>query len=118
MKSLILIAHGSRRAASNAEIQTLTEKLASRVAGRYSDVRCAFLEFAEPSIPTAIDAAVGAHSDEVVILPYFLACGTHVNQDIPAIVATKQAQHTGVRIELKPYIGTAPAMLELLEAAV
>lgn len=118
MKSLILIAHGSRRAASNAEVQALTEALARRIAAGFSYVNCAFLEFAEPSIPAAIDAAVLAHSEEIVILPYFLACGTHVNEHIPAIIAAKQAQHPAVRIELKPYIGTAPTMVELLVSAI
>lgn len=118
MKSLIVIAHGSRRASSNAEVQALTEQLARRTADRFSHVSCAFLEFAEPSIPAAIDAAVRARSDEIVILPYFLAGGTHVKEHLPAIIAAKREQHSSVQIELKPYVGAAPAMLELLAAAV
>jgi sirohydrochlorin ferrochelatase len=117
-KSLLLIAHGSRRAASNMEVQALTERLAYRVADRFSHVRCAFLEFAQPSIPEAIDAAVLMGDSEIVVLPYFLACGNHVSQDIPEIIAAKRAQHASVRIELKPYVGTSPAMLDLLACSV
>lgn len=117
-KSLILIAHGSRRAASNTEVQALSEQLARRVAGRYNDVNCAFLELARPSIPEAIDAAVLTGNTKIVVLPYFLACGNHISQDIPEIIAAKQAQHASVRIEIKPYVGAASGMLDLLASAV
>ncbi len=100
------------------EVTALTQRLARRITGRFSHVRCAFLEFAQPSIPDAIDAAVLLGDTEIVVLPYFLACGNHVSQDIPEIIAAKRAQHTSVRIELRPYIGSAPAMLDLLACSV
>jgi sirohydrochlorin ferrochelatase len=118
MKSLLLIAHGSRREASNSEIRALTNQLRSRVKDRFQYVACAFLEFEEPSIDTAIDAAVQAGGSEITILPYFLACGTHVTKDLPALVTAKGAQHSAATIDLKPYVGASPAMLELLASCI
>ncbi len=118
MKSLILVAHGSRRAASNAEILALTERLRHRVRDRFDYVDCAFWELAEPSIPAAIDAAVQAGSREITILPYFLACGTHVNDHIPLLISAKRAEHPEIAIELKPYIGKAPTMVDVLASVV
>lgn len=85
---------------------------------RFEYIACAFLEFEEPSIDTAIDAAVQAGSNEITMLPYFLACGTHVTKDIPALVMAKRAQHPAVIINLKPYVGASPAMLELLTSCI
>lgn len=116
--SLLLIAHGSRRRESNEEIRTLASELAQRVGQRYVHVDCAFLELAEPSIPQAIDNAVRDGGGTVIILPYFLAAGTHVAHDIPAIIAAKQRQYPDVQIVLKPYIGSMPAIVELLLEAV
>ena len=56
MRSLLLVAHGSRREASNQEIRNLTAALAGRAIGRFGHVGCAFLEIARPSIPEAIEA--------------------------------------------------------------
>ena len=116
METLILIAHGSRLTQSNDEVRALTTKLRDRSAGRYGKVDCAFLELAEPSIPQAIDAAVSAGSSRVVLLPYFLASGTHVSMHIPEIIAQKQSQYPRVTLELKPYVGSAETMIDLLMA--
>lgn len=121
MKSLILIAHGSRRAQSNDEVRRLTECLRLRAADRYDRVDCAFLELAEPSIPDSIDAAVAAGSDTVVVLPYFLASGRHVVEDIPGFVEQKRAQYPRVRFVQTEILGAAPdipaLLLDLVEQA-
>jgi sirohydrochlorin ferrochelatase len=113
--ALLVIAHGSRLASSNDEVRALTERLRERTQGRYRTVSCAFLELAEPSIPAAIDAAAAEGSTHIVLLPYFLAGGTHVSHHIPDIVSAKQREHPDVRLELKAYVGASESMLKLLE---
>ena len=55
MQALMLIAHGSRRAASNDEVRDLAATL-GRLAGREFDlVVPAFLELAEPGIVAGVD---------------------------------------------------------------
>ena len=114
MQTLILIAHGSRLEQSNEEVRNLTARLRKLTADRYDHVDCAFLELAEPSIPAAIDTAVSRGSSRVVLLPYFLAGGSHVSLHIPEIVAHKQAQHPRSVLELRPHLGQAESLVELL----
>lgn len=118
MHSLLLIAHGSRREAANQEIRQLTTQLAERLNGNFEHIESCFLELADPDIPTAIDAAVSKGADEVVILPYFLAVGRHVAEDIPAVVEEKQAQYPAVRFHTVAYPGAVPEMLDLLAGLV
>lgn len=113
MKSLILIAHGSRRAESNAEVRALAAQL-SGLTQSFDSVTCAFLELAEPSIPDGIEACVQQGAKEIVILPYFLSAGRHVAEDIPALVQPKQAQYPQVKVKLLPYLGAAEALPALL----
>ncbi|TXH71964.1 MAG: cobalamin biosynthesis protein CbiX [Thiothrix sp.] len=113
MKSLLLIAHGSRREASNDEIRALASKLGS-MSRRFDTVTCAFLELAEPSIPDGIEACVQVGAKEIVILPYFLSAGRHVAEDIPALVQPKQLQYPELKIELQPYLGAAEPLPALL----
>lgn len=116
MKYLLLVAHGSRRQESNIEIAELAAKLAAVAGDHFDDVRHAYLELAEPSIPAAIDACISAGATEITVMPYFLAAGRHVHEDIPAIVTAKQADYPDRNIRIAPYLGTAPELPELLLA--
>jgi sirohydrochlorin ferrochelatase len=114
MRSLVLVAHGSRREASNEEIRRLADRLAEQAEMRFGHVRCAFLEIAEPSIPDAIEEAVRKGATEVVVLPYFLSAGRHVAEDIPAEVEAKRREHPEVRIRIAPYLGRAENLVGIL----
>ncbi len=114
MKSLLVVAHGSRREASNEEIRLLTAHLRTLAGDRYQSVNCAFLELAEPSIPDGIEASIQAGAKEVVVLPYFLSAGRHVQEDIPREVASKQQEYPKIPIRLAPYLGSADGISELL----
>jgi sirohydrochlorin ferrochelatase len=114
MRSLLLVAHGSRRAASNEEVRSLAGVLAEQTGDRFEHVGCAFLELAEPSIPDGIEAAVRAGAREVVVLPYFLSAGRHVAEDIPAEVESKRTEYPDICIRIAPYLGQAPALAGIL----
>jgi sirohydrochlorin ferrochelatase len=107
MKHLVLVAHGSRREASNEEVRKIAARLKALAGARYADVTAAFLELAEPSIPGAIQCCVERGAQEVVVLPYFLSQGRHVATDVPEQVQPKQAEHPQVRITIAPYLGAA-----------
>ena len=113
MKALLLVAHGSRRGASNDEVRDLTRQL-EKVDDSFQHVACAFLELAEPSIPDGLRAAIAAGAGEVVVLPYFLSAGRHVVTDIPAEVALVQAEHPDVPIRVAPYLGAADGVVQIL----
>lgn len=115
MKSLVLVAHGSRREASNDEVRRLAETLRERAGSGFDFVNAAFLELAEPSIPDGIEQAVQAGATEVVVVPYFLSAGRHVAEDIPAEVAPKQQQYPELDIRIADYLGScAEPLADLL----
>ena len=114
MKSLLLVAHGSRRAESNDEVRQLACRLEQDMDGEFSQVAAAFLELAEPSIPDGLRAAIRAGASEVVVLPYFLSAGRHVATDIPGEVNIVRAESPEVQITLAPYLGAAPGVAGLL----
>lgn len=116
MKSLLLVAHGSRRVQSNEEIAEITQSLRDRLKDKFGAVEHAFLELAEPSIPGAIDQLVVNGATEVMILPYFLSAGRHVHEDVPGIVQSKQQQYSDVKIQISPYLGESEKIIDLLVA--
>jgi sirohydrochlorin ferrochelatase len=113
-RALLVVAHGSRREQSNEEVRELTRALAERAAGEFGQVRSAFLELAEPSIPDGIEQCIAGGAAEVVVLPYFLSAGRHVARDIPEEVAGKVSEHPQVNITIAPYLGAAEGIVELM----
>ncbi len=114
MKSLLLIAHGSRRSGSNEEIRQLTSKLRELAGAEYQQVDCAFLELAEPSIETAIDRLVAAGETQILCVPYFLARGAHVASDIPEALEAAKAKHPSVTFTTSEYLGEADQLPGIL----
>jgi sirohydrochlorin ferrochelatase len=114
MKSLLIVAHGSRRAASNEEVIKLADAIRQHPALEYDDVGVGFLELAEPSIPEGIEACFRRGAKEVVIFPYFLAAGRHVVTDIPEIVDDYRASHPEANIIISPHLGASTMLPEAI----
>ena len=114
MKALLVVAHGSRRQESNDEVRQLTARLQGMASANYGDVRCAFLELAEPLIPDGIAQCIAQGATEVVVLPYFLSAGRHVAKDIPDEVAKAQAAHPQAKVRIAPYLGMAESLLPVM----
>lgn len=114
MKALLLVAHGSRRHASNDEVHALAKVLKTQCQDQYDLVKAAFLELAEPSIPEGIEACAKAGATKVTVLPYFLNSGRHVTEDIPHEVAEAKKQVPNIEIKVVPHIGASDSMIDLL----
>ncbi|MEX1056724.1 MAG: CbiX/SirB N-terminal domain-containing protein [Natronospirillum sp.] len=114
MKALLLAAHGSRVDRSNEEFQVLAERVSKHLSGRYDVITTAFLELATPTIGDEIDRLVAAGAERIRILPCFLLEGSHVGEDIPALVATARDKHPGVKMELQPHLAADPQFVNYL----
>jgi sirohydrochlorin ferrochelatase len=117
---VLLVAHGSRSPLAGEEHEQLCAEVQARsnagldVDERPFEVRPAYLEIAEPSIPDAIDAAVADGADRVRLLPHFLNSGNHVLRDLPASVAAANERHPDVEIVLAQHLGADPGLVDLL----
>ena len=113
-KALLLAAHGSRKKVSNIEIHQLANNilLKSQV---FDIVEACFLEIAKPSIPDGIKSCIEKNASEILIMPYFLAAGMHVIEDIPGIVDKERLKHKGVIIKSLPYFGSSPVIVDILK---
>jgi len=116
--SLLVVAHGSRRSQSNSEVEQLTQIIREKACSKYLSISHAFLELAEPSIGNAIDQCIQQGADEIILLPYFLSAGRHVQQDIPEQVAAKQAQYPQIKIHIAPYLGASQGIADMMLALV
>jgi sirohydrochlorin cobaltochelatase len=112
MRSLILFAHGSRDPAWFAPFEALATRVRAQSPG--TDVRLAYLEFAQPDLPAAIAHAAGAGAIAVHVVPVFLAAGKHLREDLPQLIAQAQGAHPQLTITCASAIGEDARMLDAM----
>jgi sirohydrochlorin ferrochelatase len=110
--ALLLIAHGSRRAEANAELDYLAAELRAR--GEYLVVQPSYLELADPEIVPGGEMCVAVGAGRVVMLPYFLSPGRHVVEDLTAARDELARRHPAVEFVLAEPLGRHPLMLQVV----
>ena len=116
MKSLVIVAHGSRRQASNDEVRDLSSRIENITGQQFRKVKAAFLELAEPSIPNGIQQCIDEGAEEIVVFPYFLSAGRHVVEDIPSEIDIARKSNPEIKIEIAPYLGSMDGIVDLIAA--
>jgi sirohydrochlorin ferrochelatase len=109
--ALLLIAHGSQQAEANADLHELVGDLRRR---GWPIVEAAFLELAAPDIDAAADRCVALGAARVVLVPYFLAAGTHVRRDLTAARDRLAARHDGTEFRLAEPLGPHPLLADIV----
>jgi len=110
--AVLLIAHGSRRKEANDDLARLAGIL--RAKQLYAIVETAYLELADPDIPTAGQRCVAAGAMLVKLLPYFLSAGAHVVEDLERHRRDLVNRFPQVTFELCPPLGLHPLMIDIV----
>ena len=113
---LIVVDHGSRRAASNDALLELVRLLAG--IAPYGIVEAAHMELAEPSIRTAFARCVARGARRIVVNPFFLLPGRHWSDDIPALAAEAAAEFPDVPYLVTAPLGLHPLLLEVIQTRI
>jgi sirohydrochlorin ferrochelatase len=108
---VIVFAHGSRVEPANEAVRIVAEQLA-QTSGEH--VRAAFLELGEPSLEHAAEQMAEAGVQRIIVLPYFLTLGLHMERDLPRIVADITRKHPGVEMVVAPPLDGHPALVDIL----
>ena len=111
--ALLLIAHGSRRAEANADLDFIARGIRER--GCYPIVQVSYLELAEPKIEPGGAICVEGGATEVILLPYFLSPGVHVVEDLTAARDRLRERFPHVRFVLAEPLGRHPSLIEVVE---
>lgn len=113
---LVVVDHGSRRAASNEAFEGFVAALAA--SAPWLHVAPAHMELATPSIADAVDECVAHGARAVVVCPFFLLPGRHWSDDIPSLTAEAAARHPGLAWMVTAPVGLHPAMAGVVEATI
>ncbi len=110
--ALVLFAHGSRIETANEAVRAVARDLAYQ--GGYTLVAASFLELGQPDLAGAIGEVTAQGARRVVVIPYFLTLGMHLQRDLPRIVEEAAALHPGVVLDVTPPLDGHPALVQAL----
>jgi sirohydrochlorin ferrochelatase len=109
---LIIFGHGSSVAAANAAIDKVSDQI--RREGSFPLVQAAFLEFGKPNLEEAVARLVAQGATRILVLPYFLTLGVHLQRDLPRIVSRISSSYNKLEILVGAPLDEHPALVEIL----
>ncbi len=109
--AFVVLGHGSRAP----EASGLLEWVAQRLAARTGCLALpASLQFNRPTLTDCCRELAAQGARRIVIVPYFLYEGNHMQRDIPAQLAALRAELAGVELVLAAPLGADERLIEVL----
>ena len=111
MTGFIVFAHGSRIESANQAVREVASHMAT--SGQYL-VEAAFLDLGQPDLSGATALLIGRGVTRIVVVPYFLTLGTHMQRDLPRLAREASQAHGDIEIEITSPLDGHPALVQAL----
>ncbi len=109
---IVVFGHGSSVASANEAVRVIAAKAASE--GGWDLYETAFLE-AAPGLGEAVAKLAAGGAGDILVLPYFLTLGIHLQRDLPRLVDDLSRAH-GFLIRVAPPLDGHPELSRILVA--
>ena len=109
--AILMMAHGSRISEANdaaREVAAMVQKMTG-----FEIVEVSFRELHEPNIQQGIDTCVTRGAERILLMPYFLFMGAHVQHDLPEEIEEAQKRHPGLVMEMGGHLGVHRKLAEI-----
>ena len=87
---------------------------ALREAGGFAAVEAAFLELGSPDLMGAAERLVAAGVERVIVTPYFLTDGLHMERDLPPLIEKISKKYNGLQIAVSNTLDAHPGLVTAL----
>lgn len=108
-KGIVLFGHGSRSSTWAAPFHALRDEILRL--NPAMPVELAYLELMTPDLPGAVTRLADLGVTDIVVVPVFIAAGSHVRADLPELVAAAMTARPGVAVHVAASLGESPEML-------
>lgn len=95
---VVIFAHGSRIPSANEAVQAVAEEAARD--GEFDLVEVGFLAPVHPDLEEAVARVVERGAERVLVVPYFLTLGLHLQRDLPRIIHRLSSIHNDIEIRV------------------
>jgi sirohydrochlorin ferrochelatase len=112
MKGILILAHGSREKATEDTLKEIIKLLKDEL--KEFIIETAYLQFSETNLEAGLNKLTDLGVDDIVIIPYFLFEGIHIQEDIPKEIEEYKAKKSDVKITMGKTLGTDPRLAAIL----
>jgi sirohydrochlorin cobaltochelatase len=109
MNGILLFGHGARNPEWALPFQRIRDAILARQPQAL--VETGFLELMRPTFDEAVASLVAGGVTEIMVVPIFMASGSHVRKDLPQMAANAMERHAGLVISLAAPVGEAAPVL-------
>jgi sirohydrochlorin ferrochelatase len=109
---VVFFAHGSSIETANQAVREVARAAAAR--GGFELWETAFLEGGEPDLPGAVASLAARGAGRIVVVPYFLTLGLHLQRDLPRIASDLARIYRNIEIVCGDPLDGHPALIEIL----
>ncbi|RII25373.1 MAG: sirohydrochlorin cobaltochelatase [Geobacter sp.] len=109
--AILLMAHGSRIPEANDAVHEIAA-MVKEMTG-YDIVEVSFREQHLPNIQQGIDACVAKGAKRVILMPYFLFVGAHVQEDLPEEMNRARERYPRVEFAMGTHLGVHRKLAEV-----
>ncbi len=113
MKTVLLVAHGSRKSQQNDLFFDIINMVKEIVGDEYY-VDGAFMSFSEMNIEFKLKELIEKGTTEIIIVPYLLFAGNHVKQTIPFKVDRYMQDYPNIKVTYKDSLGVDRRLAEII----
>jgi len=110
--AILLMAHGSRIPEANDAVHEIAA-LVKRMSG-FEIVEVSSREQHLPNIQQGIDACVAKGAERILLIPYFLYMGAHVQEDLPTELIEARKRHPNVEMAMGKHLGAHNKLAEIV----
>lgn len=111
-KGLIVLAHGSKVAETDAIMTQYVEAIQKNVP--FEHVEKAYLQMMSPGLAEAVAKLYKEDVKDIVVFPFFLFNGNHIKEDIPAELDALKAEYADINFTFMSNIGYEPKLAEIV----
>jgi len=108
---VVVFAHGSRVESANQAVRDVAARMS--MSASYP-VEPAFLELGQPDLAGAAERLVSRGVKRIVVIPYFLTLGTHLQRDLPRLAGDVAGRFENVEIHITSPLDGHPGLLQAL----
>lgn len=111
-KAIIVLGHGSKAPQALETLKKYGEMVKSKTTCEIVEV--ASLQFNKPDLPEALGSVIKAGATKIVIVPFFLYNGIHMQKDIPEVISAEKIKNPEVDIILANHLGADHRLVDIV----
>jgi sirohydrochlorin ferrochelatase len=110
MTAYIVFAHGSSVESANEAVRAVSSEAARR--GGWTLYETAFLGGGRPNLEEAVAKLAAEGAADIVVIPYFLTSGLHLERDLPALIGEIRRARPHVAIRATEPLDGHPGLID------